>query len=157
MTGPLKILFRHIALRKHSSDVPTEIRPLSAIRSVVVMTGADGSQQDALDRDIRAFFAGWKVQLKILTPTPKDVNWFGRLKKTARSGDFLPEELFISLVPGPDFTSEYEARCSRAVFKVGRTQLSGEVFDMVVMDASGEGSSQSEAFRTIADILKKVQ
>ena len=66
-------------------------------------------------------------------------------------------DLFISLIRGGDFPIEFMAKCSRARFKIGRQQLPGDTFDMVVSEPEDKVFSQEEVFSGIRDYLKFIE
>lgn len=70
--------------------------------------------------------------------------------------DNLNPDLFISLIKGTDFPIEYMAKYCRASFKVGRTQLPGNVFDLVVSDPKSRDYSEAEVFEGIKKYIKIV-
>ena len=65
-------------------------------------------------------------------------------------------DLFISLIKGTEFPIEFMAKCSRAKFKIGREQLPGGTFDLVVADSPEKAFSQAEVFREIKKYLAKI-
>ena len=72
----------------------------------------------------------------------------------------LPEEapdLFLSLMRNGGFAMEYLAKSSRARFKVGRAQLPGNTYDLVVADPEGKIVSEAAALKTVFSLLEKIQ
>jgi hypothetical protein len=65
-------------------------------------------------------------------------------------------DLFISLIDGTDYPLEFMAKCSQAKFKIGRVQLPGNTFDLVVADPSDRKLTQKESFDAIKTYLAKV-
>jgi hypothetical protein len=47
-------------------------------------------------------------------------------------------------------------KCIPARFKIGRVQLPGSPFDLVVSDPAGQALSQLESFRSIRQMLEKI-
>ena len=60
-------------------------------------------------------------------------------------------------IKNPDFAIEYMARTSKARFKIGRRQMSGNLFDLVISDPAGKNISQLESFTAIKSYLTKIQ
>lgn len=160
MKNPLIILLRRLALRSGASKVPTCIMPLDSVRSatVLVYPGAEDSEETAAA--VKAFFDPRGISVTVICPSKGDINWLGFLKGRVRGAKVKPrhEDLFISLSDSPEyFAAEYEARCSTALFKVGRFQLEGDIFDLVVSSPSAVPVSQSAAFAAIQEYLSKIQ
>ena len=92
------------------------------------------------------------------TITKKDLDWLGRPSRYKMN--VLEEQspdLFISLIKNPDFSIEYMARTSKARFKIGRQQMSGNLFDLVISDPEGKEVSQLDSFSAIKSYLTKIQ
>ncbi|MBO6248420.1 MAG: hypothetical protein J6N54_06380, partial [Bacteroidales bacterium] len=88
----------------------------------------------------------------------KDLDWLGRPNKYKMG--VLEErapDVFISLIKEPDFAIEYMARTSKARFKIGRKQLGGDLFDLVVSDPAGKDLSQLDSFNAMKVYLGKIQ
>ena len=66
-------------------------------------------------------------------------------------------DLFISLLTTTDYPLEFMAKCSRAKFKIGRVQLPGDTFDLVVKDPEDRRYNEAEVFRELAKFLAKVR
>ena len=150
----IKTFFRKRSLRKHSSTVPTEILPLGKIRSYVAIIDVEEQSFDTCktgseDRLITS------IQTTI---TKKDLDWIGRPSRYKLN--VLEEQapdLFISLIKNPDFAIEYMARTSKARFKIGRAQMDGNLFDLVISDPAGKEVSQLDCFTAIKGYLTKIQ
>ena len=71
-------------------------------------------------------------------------------------GEQAPD-LFISLIKDPEFAIEYMARTSTAKFKIGRKQMEGNLFDLVINDPEDKQISQMESFKAIQSYLTKIQ
>ena len=173
----IKTFFRKKSLRRHSSTVPTEILPLSKIHSYVAIIDAEESSFDACKTAIMNFFRAHDIKGCVFfqdfrkigsedrlitsiqtTITKKDLDWVGRPSRYKLN--VLEEQnpdLFISLVKDPDFPIEYMARTSKARFKIGRRQLSGNLFDLVISDPAGKNISQLDSFMAIKSYLTKIQ
>ena len=173
----IKIFFRKNSLKKHSSTVPTGIVPLSEIRSYVAIIDVEEPSFDACKTAIMNFFRSHNIKGSVFfqdfrkigsedrlitsiqtTITKKDLDWIGRPSRYKLN--VLEEQapdLFISLVKNPDFAIEYMARTSKARFKIGRTQMSGNLFDLVISDPAGKEISQMDSFTVIKSYLTKIQ
>ncbi len=161
MKNPIVAFFRWIAVRRGRSTVPTSLIPLTKVRDALVFVDGTDPDEDT-DRiccTVRQFFDYHNIPVQILCPGKRDINLWGYVRKRVRgTSEFRQEDLFISLAGSPDnFAAEYEARCSTARFKVGRYQLRGSVFDLVVAVPGDGESSQSSAFSAIKDFLDKIQ
>lgn len=161
MNNPLLKFCRWMALRGRRSTVPTALMPLTKVHSVTVyVDGLDPEEDPAVVcREVRQYFDKLDIPVLILCPQRGDFNLLGFLKKRVRGGpESRQEELFISLAGSPDdFASEYEARCSTARFKVGRSRLSDNVYDLVVATPEDEPATQVVAFKVIQDYLSKIR
>ena len=138
----IKNIFRKRSLKRHASVVPTEILPLSKIKSYVAIIDVEDPSFDACKTTI----------------TKKDLDWLGRPNKYKMG--VLEErapDVFISLIKEPDFAIEYMARTSKARFKIGRKQLGGDLFDLVVSDPAGKDLSQLDSFNAMKSYLGKIR
>lgn len=153
MTDPISLLARYISLRKHVSTVPTGILPLSKINRATVFVDSADYDSDPTRVAVQHFFSSRGIAVNIICPQKWDVNWHGWLKNP----DNTDPDLFISLADYDNFASEYAARCSTAKFKVGRVQLRGNVFDMVLVIPEGQLPLQHTIFEAITELLLKVE
>ncbi|MBR6345962.1 MAG: hypothetical protein IKR69_01070 [Bacteroidales bacterium] len=178
MLEAIKQIFRARALKKNASKVETSLLKLSDIHSAAVFIDVeDTSWEEAKnmlvryfrDRGIRAelfFFDFRKLDegerlITSITNTilKKDMLWYGRPSKE-KLDLMLPEEapdLFLSLMRNGGFAMEYLAKSSRARFKVGRAQLPGNTYDLVVADPEGKIVSEAAALKTVFSLLEKIQ
>lgn len=173
----LQPLLRRLSLKKADSGVPTGILPLSALHTAVVLIDVEDPEFDACKNlmmqefrkrgirpevfffDFRRLDKGERLITSVTnTILRKDLNWYGMPSREkldwARN---LQPDLILSLLPEASFPMEVLVRNSPARFKVGRQQLPGNVFDMVVLDAENEQLSQMKAFRAILDLLETVR
>ena len=161
MKNPIVAFCRWIALRRDRSTVPTALLPLTKVHEAMVFVDTMTADEDSdrVCRAVQQFFDYQGIPVQILCPSKRDVNWWGYLRKRVRgTREFRQEDLFISLAASPDnFAAAFEARCSTARFKVGRCQLSGEVFDLVVAVPENGEASQLAAFSAIKDYLNKIR
>lgn len=158
--GPITYLARRIAVKKHSSTVPTRIMPVSQMHRVTVMIDAMDPDLETTKKDVRKFFDPYGVQVYFLTPMKWDICYFGWLKEKFRcpEGKEREEDAFISLESDPDFFSaEYELRCSRASFKISRFQLPGDIADISIFNPENSIPRSPEAFSVIKDYLLKIE
>ena len=161
MKHPVRTFFRRMALRRGRSTVPTALLPLTKVRgaAVFVDTTDPGEDTERVCHAVQQFFDYNGIPVLILCPAKRDVNWRGFLRKRVRgTRETRKEDLFISLAASPDnFAAEYESRCSAARFKVGRCQLPGDVFDLVVSVPENGETSQLAVFSAIKDYLNKIR
>ena len=162
MKNPVLTTLRWMDLRRNVSTLSTGLLPLKKVHSAVVFVDAveQGDDAERVSRAVRQFFEYQGIPVTILSPVKKDLNMIGRLKPRVRGRHRNPrrEDLFISLAATPEsFAAEFEARCSRARFKVGRFQLPEKVFDLVVAAPGGVDATQSAAFSAIKDYLSKIR
>jgi hypothetical protein len=173
----LKGLLRRQSLRKCASTEPTGFVPLEDVRSAVAFIDVEDTTFNECKNSLLAFFRENSIKGDIFffdfrkldqgerlitsittTVLKKDLNWFGKPSKEKVDLMLSGEpDLFISLLPVPGFTIEYMAKCSKARFKVGRVQLPGNTYDLVVKDPAGRQLSQAEAFLEIEKLLKRVK
>ena len=161
MKNPLQTLLRLIALKRNGSGAPHGLCPLSRIRTATVLLDSSAEDVDTARAGVKQYFDYHNIPVRILAPGKGDLDLLGTLKKKVR-GPRAQEgsgELFISLVDSPEsYFSEYEARCSRACFKVGRRQLPGDIFDLVVLAPENSLQvSQSAVFAEIKNYLNIIR
>ena len=170
-------LFRKRSLKKYSSDVPTGIIPVEKLRSAVTFIDVEDTSFDECKHLIQAFYRDNDIKGEIFffdfrklgegerlitsitnTILKKDLGWFGKpdQEKIDRMLDGSPD-LFISLIAKDDFPIDFMAKCSTAKFKIGRRQLPGNTFDLVVSDSPEKPCSEAEVFREMTRLLKKVK
>ncbi len=173
----IKGIFRRQCLKKYSSTVPTGIVPVSGLRSAVAFIDVEDTSFDECKGLLVNFFREHEIKGEIFffdfrrlsegerlitsiqtTILRKDLNWFGRPSKE-KFGLMLKGEpdLFISLIKKEEFPIEFMAKCSRARFKIGRRQLPGNTFDLVVSDSKEKPVSQADLFRQILVYLDRIK
>lgn len=160
MRNPAKYLIRRIALRKYSSGATRGLLPLDRIGSAAVFVDSSAEDAERACDDARRFFGGMGIPVTVLCPGKEELNYAGYMRRRFREPEGRPrsEELFITLADSPEcFASEFEARCSPASFKVGRYQLSGDVFDLVVTSPEGVPAGQAAVFGAVKDYLSKIK
>lgn len=154
--NPLTLLVRKIALRKKASTEPTRIIPLTELGKATVLVDMD-ADADFVSRDVKKFFDAHNVPVQVMNLQKWDVNIFGMVKKNKmQEMHDWDADLFISLAGPENFTAEYASRCSRARFKVGRYELPGNVFDIVIANREHQLPRQQVAFATIVEYLLKI-
>jgi hypothetical protein len=177
MFGFVKNFFRRKCLRRYCSDITTGIRPLKDLHSAVAFIDVEDISFDICKESILAFFREKGIKGDIFffdfrkisneerlitsiktTVLKKDLNWFGKpvREKIALMSDKSPD-LFISLINSSDFPICFMASCSHAKFKIGRRQLPGNVFDMVISDPGNRVLSQAESFEAMKSYLDKIK
>lgn len=172
----IKRFFRRRSLARFGSKVPTAITPLSSVKSAVCFIDVQDTTFDKCKEAILSFFKENAIKGEIFffdfrklgreerlitsittTVLKRDLNWFGKPSKEKLSLMLgSGPDLFISLIDGTDFPIEFMARCSQAKFKVGRQQLPGNVFDMVLSDPFGAKAPQAQVFEEIKKFLKQI-
>jgi len=173
----IKGIFRRSCLKKYSSDVPTGIIPLSNLHSAVAFIDVEDTSFDECKGLLISFFREHGIKGEIFffdfrhlsegerlitsittTILRKDLNWFGRPSKDKVNLMLQGEpDLFISLIKKEEFPIEFMAKCSRARFKIGRRQLPGDTFDLVVSDSREKPCSQADLFRQMLVYLDKIK
>lgn len=175
--GFVKNILRKRSLRRHASDIPTGITPLSEIRTAVAVIDVRDPSFDACKESILSFFKEYSLKGSIFfldfrkisnedrlitsiqtTITRKDVNWYGKPSRDKMNilGEMAPD-LFISLINEPEFTPDFLAKASRAKFKIGRLQPLDKTFDMVISDPSDKTLSEAESFLAIKSYLERIR
>ena len=172
-----KDFMRKKSLRKMRSDIPTGIMPLGEIHSALALIDVEDTSYDECKLLIQAFFRENNMKGDIFfldfkklgdgerlitsitgTILKKDLNWFGRPSREKM--DILlgcKTDLFISLLNNTDFPLEIMASASKAKFKIGRRQLPGNIFDMVISDPADKNLSEAESFLAMKSYLNRIQ
>ena len=173
----VKNIFRKRSLRKHASTVPTGILPLNQIKSYVAIIDVEDTSYDTCKSAILNYFRSLDIRGAVFfqdfrkigsedrlitsiqtTITKKDLDWLGRPNKYKLGVlDEQNPDLFISLIKNPEFAIEYMARTSKAKFKIGRKQMDGNLFDLIITDPAGKEISQMESFNAIKTYLEKIK
>ena len=173
----VKNIFRKRSLKKHASSVPTGILPLSQIKSYVAIIDVEDTSYDRCKTAIMNYFRSMDIRGAVFfqdfrkigsedrlttsiqtTITKKDLDWIGRPSKYKQG--VLEEQnpdVFISLIKDPEFAIEYMTKTSKARFKIGRKQMDGNLFDLVISDPAGKNISQLESWEAIRNYLGKIQ
>lgn len=172
-----KEILRKRSLKRNASNVSTQILPLGKMRSYVAVIDVEDTSFDSCKTAIMNFFRAHNINGSVFfqdfrkigsedrlitsiqtTITKKDLDWLGRPNKYKLH--VLKEQdpdVFISLIKEPNFAVEYLARTSRARFKIGRLQMSNDLFDLVIKDPANKNLSQYESFQAIKEYLLRIQ
>ena len=177
MLEPVKDILRRQSLKKNASTEPTGFVPLDKIRSAVAFIDVEDTSFNECKNTLMLFFREHNIKGDIFffdfrkltegerlitsittTILKKDLNWFGKPshEKVALMLDGEPD-LFISLLLSTDFPIEFMAKCSRAHFKVGRVQLPGDTFDLVVKDPGGRTLNEAEFCKEMIKFMDKIR
>ena len=177
MLEPVKDLLRRQSLKKNASTEPTGFVPLDKIRSAVAFIDVEDTSFNECKNTLMQFFRDYNIKGDIFffdfrkltegerlitsittTILQKDLNWFGKpsREKVALMLNGEPD-LFISLLPSTDYPLEFMAKCSRAHFKVGRVQLPGDTFDLVVKDSEGSKLNEADFCKEMIKFLNKIR
>ena len=169
--------FRKRSLKNDASTVPTGFLPLSKIKSYVAIIDVEDITYDSCKTMIMNYFRKSEIGGSVFfqdfrkigsedrlitsiqtTITKKDVNWYGKPSKYKLN--VMQEQdpdVFICLIKEPDYPVEYLVRTSRARFKIGRKQLPGNPFDLVVNDPEGKTISQLDSFKIISSYISRIR
>lgn len=169
--------FRRQSLKRHASATPTGIIPIEKIKSYAAIIDVEETSYDTCKTTIINFFRHYEINGIIFfqdfrnigngdrlitsiqtTITKKDLNWYGRPSnyKLKVLEDRDPD-ILICLIKDPSYPIEYLVRTSHAKFKIGRRQLDGNVFDLVVQDPENKRITQLESFYAVRDLLLKIK
>ena len=171
---------RNRSLKKHGSQVHTNITPLTDIRTAVTFIDVEDTSFDECKKDIMAFYRENGIKGEIFffdfrkisdterlitsitnTVLKKDLNFYG--KPAREKLDLMLEakpDLFISLINKDDYPIQYMATCCEAKFKIGRKQLPGDIFDLVITDQEnpeGKSMPEDEIFKSVKEFLAKIK
>ena len=177
MVDSVKSFFRKKYLKKFESKAPTGILPMSQVKSAVAFIDVEDTSFDACKIALQAFFRDYGIKGEIFffdfrkigseerlitsitnTVLKKDLDWCG--KPSREKIDLMlgtEADLFISLIRGTDYPLEFMAKCSQAKFKVGRIQLPGNTFDLIVSDPADRPLSEKESFDAMRQFLAKIK
>lgn len=136
----------NLALRWLGSKVPTSLMRLEDISQVTVLIDADAPDAvEAMDK-VKTYFAIKGIQLIVVPVFAKK-----RIKA------YRNTQVLLSLMPGDDWRLEFVVKRSRARFKIGRTQLPGEPFDLVVSDPDGTSFPQTKVFARMMELVESLK
>lgn len=165
------------SIRRNASKVPTGILPLSKIRRAVALIDVEDTSFDHCKNLILSFFRSHNIHIEIFyldfrrlgegerlitsingTILKKDLNWFGRpSEEKLRLLEMSEPDLLLSVIREKDFAYRYIVACSSACFKVGRKQLPGDLFDIVLSEPDEKILSEADAFTNMAKLLEKIR
>lgn len=172
----IKNIFRKRYLRKAASHTATGLIPLSDIHSVTLIIDTEDNASDECKDKAVAYFKSRGIRTSVFffdfskksederqttslnnTILRKDINWWGR--PSAEKVSMLVQDnadMLISLIDNADFPIDCMAKCSVSRFKIGRKQLKGRTFDLVIEDSAGHSPSPLEAFNEIKRYLESI-
>jgi len=177
MLEPVKDILRRQSLKKNASTEPTGFVPLEKIRSAVAFIDVEDTSFNECKNTLMLFFREHNIKGDIFffdfrkltegerlitsittTILKKDLNWFGKPshEKVALMLSGEPD-LFISLLPTNDYPLEFMATASRARFKVGRVQLPGNTFDLVIKDPEDRKLNEAEVCKELIKFMDKIR
>lgn len=176
MFDTIKNIFRKRYLKRYASTVETGLVSLSKIKSSVVFVDAEDKEVEGCKASVLSYFKSKGIKASICfldlskktkeeqqitslsnTILRKDLNWCGKPSKDRCNQLAQPDaDLFVSLIDNSDFTIEFMAAISPAKFKVGRHQVRGNIFDLVVENGPDQPSSQAEAFAEITRYIETI-
>lgn len=171
---------RNRSLKKHRSQIHTNITPLKDIRTAVTFIDVEDTSFDDCKKDIMAFYrengikgeifffdfrklSGSERLITSITNTvlKKDLNFYGKPSKEKLDLMLAARpDLFISLIAKDDYPIQYMATCCEAKFKIGRKQLPGNIFDLVIKEQEGSDNHplpEDEIFKSVKAFLAKVK
>lgn len=174
MLNLIKNIFRKRCLKRERSTVPTGMMAPEKLRSAVVLLDTDDIRLHECTEAVSAFFREYGLRGRIFcldlksseeseqmygrTVNRKNTNWYGKPDETVTDELKLDENgLFLSLTDSSSFTAEYLAKSSGAGFKIGRRQLPGDTFDLVIKDSGEERAAQADIFREVLATIKKIK
>ncbi len=173
----IRVFLRKRALLKYTSKTPTSILPLDEIRSAIAIIDVQDPYFDTCKGALMAFFRdnGIKGEIYFLdlrkiekeerlftsvstTILLKDLNWYGRpSSEKIRLLTGSPTDALICLIPDTEFLTEFIAKCTTARYKIGRVQLPGNTFDLVISDPEDKPLSQRESFEAMKPFIKLIK
>ena len=175
MFDALKEILRSRTIRS-TSGRSTGFLPLGAIHSVIVFVNVEDPSFEECKQTLMAFFRenGLKGEIyyfdlrriekeeRLLTSIAstiltKDLNWYGKPShdKISHLMQANPD-LLISLLKEKNYAHDYMVRRSNARFKVGRQQIAGKAFALVLNEHEDSRLSEIQAFRNIMEFLHKI-
>ena len=140
----LKSKAKHfLCLRRHRSDVPTGLVPLSDISTAVIFMDCPEDLLESQKIGIMGFFKHHGITVSFLYADDEELR--------------TSSDLFISLSVQGGINERYAAVSSTARFKIGRHQLKGDVYDFVVTDGAPEPVPALDAFKVIEHFILNIQ
>ena len=136
-------LIRYLCLRSHRSTVPTGLVPLSEMSDAVIFMDKPDDLSEPQKVTIQIFFKGYGVKLRFIYADDEDVR--------------SVSDLFLSLSSEGGINERYAAVSSGARFKIGRRQIKGDVFDLVVTDNGPEPAPVLDAYKVIERFMVTIR
>lgn len=154
----LKEFIRKITLGMRTSKVGTSIMPLGQVKTLTVFMDPSDPEFKEVQKAIFKFFHTYGITPVVFAPTAGQLGWLGNIRKSRKwpSPDGN-EDMFLSLVNPNTFAVHLAAVRSRAQFKIGRAQLPGNVYDIVLSDREGVQESTLSVFRELTNLLTKIK
>ena len=144
---------RKYMLARLESSAPTRIMALSEVKRVSVFIDRKAPGFAKAKDTARSFFENRNMEITFLCPGKDEIDNLGCLRRQ----DGSRPDMFLSVAPASNFTSEYAARCSTASFKVGRTRLEGDIFNIVFEDPKkNKETDQDKAMEYMLGVLDKI-
>ena len=170
-------LVQRRSLKRHASHEETGILPLSQIRTSIAFLDVEDTSFDLCKNRIMAFWREHDIHGEIFfldfrklsegerlitsintTILRKDLNWFGRPgDDKIRLLNARQPDLLISTIREKNFAYEFLVTASNARFKIGRKQLPGRVFDVVLLEKDDKVLSEADAFANMARLMERFQ
>ncbi len=177
MMGFIKNIFRKRFLRKVSSSNATGLLPLQDIHSAAIIIDTEEPASDECKENVQAWLKSNGIRSTFFffdfskgnederqttslnnTILRKDLNWFGR--PAMEKLEMIAEDnsdVLISLVDNSEFPIECIGKYAPARFKIGRRQLPGRTFDLVVENPPTQSFTALEAFKEISRYLETIK
>ena len=134
---------RWFCLGAHRSKTPTQLMPLSDIKSAVVYVDATEAMCEPFKLRIKDFFGKRGINVKIIGEFDNDLR--------------TDSDFFRALNPKPCINERYAASSSTARFKAGRHPVGKDIYDLVVSDAPENPLSMRDAFDVIEKMLINIK
>jgi len=170
-------LIQRRSLRRYASSADTGILPLSSIHNAIAFLDVEDTSFDLCKNRILQFCRSHNIKVEIFfldfrklgegerlitsintTILRKDLNWFGRpSEEKIRLMNGMNPDLLISAIREKNFAYEFLVTASNARFKVGRKQLPGRIFDVVLLEKDNKVLNEADAFANLAKLMERMQ
>ena len=158
MLGFIKNIFRRRYLRKAISTNPTGLHPLSEIKSVsIIIDMEDSGADECKEKAISVFKSlGIRTSVYFFDFSKKDED---ERQTTSLNNTILRSDLNWCGRPSAEKLSMLvqEDSCSPSRFKIGRCQLPGRTFDLVIEDSPSQAYTPVQAFAEITKYLETIK
>ena len=177
MFEAIKRYLRKTCLKKQQSKLTTAILPMRELNSAITFIDAEDPSFNLCKEKISDFYKENNLIGKIFffdlrklekeqpyktnveeTVIRGDLNWYDKPR-----GEKIDRMLFdsydvlISLVNRNDFPLEFMTRCTNAKFKIGRQQINGTAFDLVITAPSDKRVTGAESFEAMREFLTMIK